>query len=86
MILSGSRVGTVLVRGRVDHYVVCLPNGQWADAGGIAGKVELLERYRRQELSNELPEHMDAVDRIIRKPEIPRSMRLSRRIAEILNS
>lgn len=85
MILSGSRIGTILVQGRVDHYVVRLSNGSWADADGTTScSRELATRYGRRELSREQQNHIVVVDKKIEHRGVPRSMKLSRELALLL--
>jgi hypothetical protein len=84
-ILPRARVATILVRGRPDHYVVVLPDGQYADADGVAPDREtILKRYHKHEAWMEKFEDLTLEDRRIPNGITPRSTRISREIAEIL--
>ncbi len=85
MIFSGCVVGTLLVKGRIEHYVVSLPSNQWADGDGVLPcPRELALRFCVRELNGEMAKYAEVVSRKIPRPEVPRSVSLSREIALIL--
>lgn len=81
-VIPKTKIATILVSKKPDHYGVILPNDWWADFDGPTQSwITWAERYR---VSERISRRIDVVDFLQECEEIPQDPSFSKEIAKIL--
>lgn len=93
-VISGSTIATMLLDGEVDHYLIKLPlliTAQtgliYADAGGCYRSSEAAAKSYAKRIGEVYKNlNISVIDRLVSCPAVPRSAKLSKELAQILQN